>query len=81
MSGLEVVWRRIYGTTKWAAFIGGKGIGDYYLTKDSEGDVYRCRLWRPYKIEPQQEVLVLSEELARAAVLEMFERRREDEAA
>ena len=64
-------WRWIYGTRK-VLFVGGRAVGDYYPA-GGEG-IFRARFWPRYRLQGGAEVLVLSEEQAEAALLEMLER-------
>ena len=74
-----VEWRAVYGNRQ-VLFVDGRGVGDFYPAAAADG-VYRVRLWPPYRLQGGAEILVLSAEVARAALLEMLEARREGEAA
>lgn len=71
----SVEWRAVYGTRQ-VLFVDGRGVGDYYSAADG---VYRVRLWPPYRLQGGAEILVLSADVARAALLEMLEARRQEE--
>lgn len=73
----SVEWRAVYGTRQ-VLFVNGRGVGDYYSAADG---VYRVRLWPPYRLQGGAEILVLSADVARAALLEMLEARRQEESA
>ena len=64
-------WRWLYGTRK-VLFVAGRAVGDYY---PAGGDgIYRVRLWPRYRLQGGAEQLVLTEDAAEAALLEMVER-------
>jgi len=74
---VQVEWRMVY-TGRQVLFVDGRGVGDYYSAADG---VYRVRLWPRYRLQGGAELLVLSRERAQEALLEMVERRREEEGA
>lgn len=63
-------WRELYGRRQ-TLFLGGVGVGDYYLASDG---VFRVRLWPEDRLQGGRERLVLSEETARAMLMQMVER-------
>ena len=69
-------WRYLYGTRK-VLFVGGRAVGDYYPaggSADQGQGIYRVRLWPRYRLQGGAEQLVLTEDAAEAALLEMVER-------
>jgi hypothetical protein len=66
----RVEWRRLYDRRE-TLFCDGVGVGDYYLTT---GDVYRVRLWPEDRLQGGRERLVLTEEAARAVLVQLLER-------
>ena len=63
-------WRWVYGTRR-TLFVAGRAVGDYYPA-DGEG-IFRVRFWPRFRLQGGAEVLVLSEDMAEAALLEMLE--------
>lgn len=77
MSDTAMEWRAVYGT-KQVLFVDGRAVGDYYQAGDG---VYRVRLWPHYRLQGGAEQLVLSKPLAEETLLEMYQWRKQDEAA
>jgi hypothetical protein len=77
MSDTQVEWRTVYGT-KLVLFVDGRGVGDFYQAGDG---VFRVRLWPHYRLQGGSEQLVLSKQLAQDTLLEMYQWRKQDEAA
>ena len=73
----EVEWVDLYGKRP-TAFFRGRARGDFYLT-DPERGVWRARVWRDDRLQGGDERLLRTKELARAAVLEMLERAKQQE--
>ena len=71
----DLEWRVVYGR-KQTAFSNGRAIGDFY---EAPGGAFRVRCWPPYRLQGGAEVLVLSEEAAREALVEMLAKKRAEE--
>lgn len=69
-------WRTLYGARE-TLFCEGEAVGDFYR---SVADVWRVRLWPPDRLHGGRERLVLSEEAARAVLLNMLERAKSEAA-
>ena len=75
----QIEWRRLYADRhregKETLFVSGRARGDYY---HATAGVWRVRLWSDDRLQGGRERLVLTEEAARAALLRMWERFRDE---
>jgi hypothetical protein len=73
----QLEWRLLYSSRR-TLFVGGVGVGDFYLASDG---VYRVRLWPEDRLQGGRERLVLTEEAAKQMLLSMLERLQREQGA
>lgn len=75
-------WRLIYGSRR-TLFYRGLAVGDVYAVPAAGADVYRMRYWTVGRLQGGHERLVIGEQRAQAALLELAQQAlaAEDEAA
>ena len=66
-------WRLIYGTRR-TLFCRGLAVGDLYAVPAAGADVFRVRYWTVGRLQGGHERLVLGEQRAQAALLELAQR-------